>query len=326
LLTVAVAGKVGPRLGFGCFPLTGGYGAIAPGQGIRVIHAVLDAGVRILDTSDAYAAGANEELVGLGIAGRRDSVVLCTKFGWVLDASGNAVRLDSSPAHVRRSCEASLRRLKTDYIDLYFQHRRDPAVPIEETVGELVRLQEEGKVRSIGLSEVAVATLERAHAVMPVTALQTEYSLWSREPEAELLPTCERLGVTFMAYSPLGRGFLTGHIRSADALEADDYRRTNPRYQATSIQRNLALVDRLAEVGRRLGHTPSQLALAWLLAQPWGVAPIFSTRSVEHFAENLKALDIDLAPADLALIGDSVPSASVHGARHPEAHMKTINQ
>jgi aryl-alcohol dehydrogenase-like predicted oxidoreductase len=291
-----------------------------------MIQSVLDAGIGLLDTSDAYAAGANEELVGRGLAGRRDRAVVCTKFGWVLDPSGKAVRLDSSPAHVRMACEGSLRRLKTDYIDLYLQHRRDPAVPIEETIGALVRLQEEGKVRSIGLSEVSVGTLQKAHRVAPIAALQTEYSLWSREPESELLPACMQLGVAFIAYSPLGRGFLSGGIRGAHDLSADDYRRTNPRFQSDNIKRNLALVDNLAEIARRLGYTPSQLALAWLLAQPWGVVPIPSTRSLEHLEDNLKALDIVLAPRELALIGNSMPSARIHGERHPEDHMKTINQ
>ncbi len=314
------------RLGFGCFALSGGYGGIEPGQGIRMIHAALDAGVSVLDTSDAYAAGENEELVGRGVAGRRDRAVICTKFGWVLDASGKPVSLDSSPAHVRQACEASLKRLRTDHIDLYIQHRLDPMVPIEDTVAALVRLQEEGKVRSVGLSEVAVDTLVRAHEVTPIGALQTEYSIWSREPEAELLPACSRLGVIFVAYSPLGRGFLSGGIRSADDLGATDFRRTNPRFQDVNISRNLTLVERLAEIARGLGCTPSQLALAWLLAQPAGVVPIPSTRTFGHLADNLKALEIELTRSDLAMIDDAVPIAQVQGARHPDDHMKTVNR
>jgi aryl-alcohol dehydrogenase-like predicted oxidoreductase len=326
VLTVTIAGKVISRMGYGCLPLTGAYGSIEPAQGVRMIKAALDAGVGLLDTSDAYAAGANEELVGRGVEGRRDQTVVCTKFGWVLDSSGHAVRLDSSPAHVRRACEASLRRLRTDYIDLYIQHRRDPDVPIEETAGALARLQEEGKIRSIGLSEVSVETLERANHAMHVSALQTEYSLWSREPEAELLPACKRLGVVFIAYSPLGRGFLSGGIRSADDLSADDSRRTNPRFQAVNIAGNAALVDKLAETAQRVGCTTSQVALAWLLAQPSGVVPIPSTRKLEHFQENLKALDLELSSADVASIGDAVPVSNVRGERHPEDHMKTINR
>jgi aryl-alcohol dehydrogenase-like predicted oxidoreductase len=324
--TVTIAGKVVSRMGYGCFPLTGGYGSIEPGQGVRMIKAVLDAGVRLLDTSDAYAAGANEELVGRGVEGRRDQTVICTKFGWVLDTSGKAVRLDSSPAQVRRACEASLKRLRTDYIDLYIQHRRDPDVPIEETVGALARLHEEGKVRSIGLSEVSVETLERANRATHIAALQTEYSLWSREPEAELLPACTRLGVIFIAYSPLGRGFLSGNIKSTDDLAADDSRRTNPRFQAVNIAGNAVLVDRLAETAQRLGYSTSQLALAWLLAQPSGVMPIPSTRKLEHFKDNIKALELELSPSDLASIGDAVPVSNVRGERHPEDHMKTINR
>jgi len=326
LLTTTIAGKTVSRLGFGCYPLTGGYGEVDPGQGFRIIHAALEAGVRLLDTSDAYAAGANEKLVGLAVADRREAAVICTKFGWVGDGDGKPLRLDSSPAQVRRSCDASLRRLRTDYIDLYLQHRQDPAVPIEETVGELLLLQQEGKVRSIGLCEVTVETLERASAVMPVAALQTEYSLWSREPEAELLPACGRLGIRFIAYSPLGRGFLSGRIKGLDDLQPADFRRTHPRFQDANLAGNLDLVDRLEEIAGRLGHTTSQVALAWLLEQPWDVIPIPATTRIAHFEENLKALDISLSPEDLEAIATALPPDEVHGARHPAEHMKTINQ
>jgi aryl-alcohol dehydrogenase-like predicted oxidoreductase len=326
LLTTTVAGKSVSRLGFGCYPLTGGYGAVESGQGFRIIHAALDAGVGILDTSDAYAAGANEALIGSAVADRREAAVICTKFGWVLDAQGRALRLDSSPAHVRSACEASLTRLRTDYIDLYLQHRQDPTLPIEETVGELLKLKEEGKVRAFGLCEVAVDTLVRAHNVMPVEALQTEYSLWAREPEAELLPACKRLGAKFIAYSPLGRGFLSGRIRSVDALSTGDFRRTHPRFEDANFASNLNLIGRLNEIAQRLERTPSQLALAWLLAQPWGVVPIPATTRLEHLEENVKALEIALSPADFQAIGNALPPAQVHGARHPSEHMKTINQ
>ena len=211
---------------------------------------------------DAYAAGANEELVGLAVADRREAAVICTKFGWVSDGHGKPLRLDSSPATVRRACDASLRRLRTDYIDLYLQHRQDPAVPIEETIGELLRLHQEGKVRSIGLCEVTVETLERASAVMPVAALQTEYSLWSREPEAKLLPACQRLGVRFIAYSPLGRGFLSGRIRALDDLPSADFRRTHPRFQDANLAGNLNLVDRLDEIAGRLGDKVKEFVRA----------------------------------------------------------------
>ena len=314
------------RLGFGCYPLTGGYGEVDSGQGFRIIHAALEAGVRLLDTSDAYAAGANEELVGRAVADRREAAVICTKFGWVSDGEGRPLRLDSSRAAVRRACEGSLRRLRTDYIDLYLQHRQDPSVPIEETIGELVKLHKEGKVRSIGLCEVTVETLERASRVMPVAALQTEYSLWSREPEAKLLPACQRLRVRFIAYSPLGRGFLSGRIRRIDDLPSADFRRTHPRFQDANLAGNLDLVDKLGEIAGRIGHTTSQVALAWLLAQPWDVVPIPATTRIEHFEENLKALDVLLSPDDLAAVASAVPPDEVHGARHPAEHMKTINQ
>jgi aryl-alcohol dehydrogenase-like predicted oxidoreductase len=326
LVTTTIAGKTVSRLGFGCYPLTGGYGEIEPGQGFRIIHAALEAGVRLLDTSDAYAAGANEKLVGLAVADRREAAVICTKFGWVSDGEGKPLRLDSSPTAVRRACEASLRRLRTDYIDLYLQHRQDPAVPIEETIGELLSLHQEGKVRAGGLCEVTVETLERASAVMPVAALQTEYSLWSREPEADLLPACRRLGVQFIAYSPLGRGFLSGRIRGLNDLPPGDFRRTHPRFQDVNLAGNLDLVDKLEEVAGRLGHTTSQVAIAWLLAKPWDVIPIPATTRIAHFEENLKALDISLSPADLAAVSAALPPDEVHGARHPAEHMKTINQ
>ena len=326
MLTTTIAGKSVSRLGFGCYPLTGGYGKVDPGQGFGIIHAALEAGVRLLDTSDAYAAGANEELVGRAVADRREAAVICTKFGWVLDAEGKAARLDSSPAHVRNACEASLKRLRTDYIDLYLQHRQDPTLPIEETVGELLKLKEEGKVRSFGLCEVSAETLRRAHSVMPVEALQTEYSLWSREPETELLPACERLGAKFIAYSPLGRGFLSGGIRSTGALSSGDFRRTHPRFEDANLANNLDLVDRLNEIALRLERTPSQLALAWLMAQPWDVVPIPATTRLEHFEQNLRALEIELSAADLEAIGNAMPPGQVQGARHPADHMKTINQ
>jgi aryl-alcohol dehydrogenase-like predicted oxidoreductase len=293
---------------------------------VRVIHAVLDAGVAVLDTSDAYAAGANEELVGRALADRRESAFICTKFGWLLDDSGKAAALDSSPGRVRAACEASLRRLGTDRIDLYIQHRRDPLVPIEETVGELRRLSEEGKIAAYGLSEVSVATLARAHEAWPVAALQTEYSLWSREPEAELLPECSRLGVTFMAYSPLGRGFLSGGVRSSQDLPADDFRRGHPRFQEENLKANRGLVSRLQEIADSLGLTSSQLALAWILAQPWNVLPIPATTKVKHLEENLKALDVVLTPDQLNEVSRAVPTDLVQGARHPADHMRTINR
>jgi aryl-alcohol dehydrogenase-like predicted oxidoreductase len=280
----------------------------------------------LLDTSDAYAAGRNEMLVGQALAGRRGQAVIATKFGWVLDETGKPVRRDSSPAHVRAACQASLSRLATDYIDIYIQHRVDPSTPIEETVGELVRLREEGKIRAFGLSEAGATTIKRADAVSPVGALQTEYSLWSREPEAELLPLCEQLGVTFMAYSPLGRGFLTGKIRREGDLEPTDYRRTQPRFQEENLRKNLKLVDRLAELARGLGCSPAQLALAWVLAQPWPIVPIPATRRKQHLIDNARSLDVHLDAGALKAIDEAFLAEQVSGARHPAEHMKTIDR
>ena len=312
------------RIGFGCFALSGGYGAADDSTAEDTIQAALDLGVNLLDTSDAYAAGENEKLVGRAVADRRATAVIATKFGWVLDESGKAVARDSSPVHVRQACEASLQRLQTDYIDIYIQHRVDPSTPIEETVGELVRLRDDGKIRAYGLSEVGVETVTRAHHLAPVTTLQTEYSLWSRDPERELLPLCTRLGITFMAYSPLGRGFLTGSVRKASDLAETDLRRTHPRFEEENLRHNLELVERLQKLADERRCTAAQLALAWVLAQPSGILPIFSTRRREHLVTNVGALDIHLSQADLDLIGAAVSPDQVHGARHPAEHMKTI--
>jgi aryl-alcohol dehydrogenase-like predicted oxidoreductase len=310
------------RLGLGCFF----YGSSAREDSVRTIRGALELGVNLLDTSDAYAAGENEVLVGEAIAGRRQQAFIITKFGWVLDSSGNPIRLDGSSAHVRRSCEASLKRLGTDYVDLYIAHRIDPSVPIEETAGELSRLMEEGKIRAMGLSEAGVATVERAHRASSLGALQTEYSLWSREPEAELIPLCRRVGVAFIAYSPLGRGFLTGRILDESDLEAGDFRRDHPRFQAENLSHNLPLVSSLRELGAELGHTPAQLALAWLLSRPGRVYAIPGTRRLEHLRENLDALKVRLTAAELDAVGSAVPPGQVHGQRHPAGHMKTIGR
>ena len=265
-------------------------------------------------------------MVGDAIAGRRARVFLTTKFGWVLDASGKPVRLDGSAAHVREACEASLARLRTDYIDLYIEHRVDPSVPIEETVGELSRLRDEGKIRAYGLSEAGTQTVERAHRAAPMTALQTEYSLWAREPEADLLPQCDRLGIAFIAYSPLGRGFLAGQVKSESDLEAGDYRRGLPRFQEDNLKQNRGLAEALEAIGRRTGYTPAQLALAWLFSRPHPVYVIPGTRRVAHLRENLQALEIRLSPADLDAIDLAVPPGVVAGERHPAEHMKTIGR
>jgi aryl-alcohol dehydrogenase-like predicted oxidoreductase len=318
----AVDGSEVGRLGLGCFF----YGTAPRVESVSTIQGALDLGVNLLDTSDAYAAGENETLLGEALAGRRQSAFLATKFGWVLDGSGHPARLDGSRAHLRRACEASLRRLRTDYIDLYIAHRIDPSVPIEETVGGLSRLKDEGKIRAFGLSEAGIPTIERAHITSPLGALQTEYSLWSREPEAELIPLCRRLDIAFMAYSPLGRGFLAGSVRAETDLEPDDFRRGNPRFQPENLSRNLPLVDALRELGVRLGHSPAQLALAWLMSRPGHVYAIPGTRRLDHVRENLAALTLRLGAEDLEAIGRAVPAAQVHGERHPAAHMRTIGR
>ena len=320
------------RIGLGCFS----YGGVGHDESVRTIRGALDLGINLLDTSDAYEAGRNEELVGealagealAGAAGLRSRAYVTTKFGWVLGGDGRPVRLDGSPGHARRACEASLRRLRCDHVDLYVAHRIDPAVPIEETVGELARLVAEGKVRQLGLSEAGPATLRRAHATHPIAALQTEYSLWSRNPETELLPLCRELGIAFVAYSPLGRGFLAGRVRGEADLGVDDFRRTHPRFQAGNLERNVALVDRLASVARTVGATPAQVALAWLLSRPQGVYAIPGTRRLEHVGENLEAVTLAarLTAAELEAIGRAVPPELVRGERHPAEHMRTIGR
>jgi aryl-alcohol dehydrogenase-like predicted oxidoreductase len=322
-LTTPAGGTVG-RIGFGCFALSGGYGSAEGVDASAVIRKALDLGINLLDTSDAYGAGQNEVLVGRAIAGLRDEVFLTTKFGWVLDAGGVPVRRDSSPAHVRAACDASLKRLGTDHIDLYLQHRMDPDTPVEATVGELIRLRDEGKIRGFGFCEVGSQTLMRATDLAPVTALQTEYSLWSRDPEHELLPLCQKLGILFMAYSPLGRGFLTGAIRSSGDLGPDDFRRTHPRFQEENLRANLLFVEKLNQLASGRNSTAAQLALAWVLAQPWGIMPIVATRSVKHLAENARALEIHLDASDLDEITAAIPVAEIKGERHPAEHMKTI--
>jgi aryl-alcohol dehydrogenase-like predicted oxidoreductase len=324
VLTTSIAGIEVGRIGLGCFALSGGYGPADDSTAVETINTALELGVNLLDTSDAYAGGENERLVGRAVAGRRDRAVITTKFGWVLDTSGKAVARDSSPAHVREACEASLKRLGTDYIDLYIQHRVDPTVPIEATIGELARLQDEGKIRAFGLSEAGADTITRAHQVSPVAALQTEYSLWSRDPELELLPLCNKLGIAFIAYSPLGRGFLTGHVRTTADLPQSDMRRTHPRFAEENLKWNLALVERLQGLAEKRGCTAAQLALAWIVAQPWGAVPIPATRRAEHLRSNVAALDIYLSAADLEAIGAAIPQDLIHGARHPADHMKTI--
>ncbi len=312
-------------LGLGCMGMSEFYGERNDQESIDVIHRALDLDVNFLDTADIYGSGRNEELVGKAIQGRRNQIILASKFGNVRDAAGNFVGINGRPEYVRKACDASLRRLQIDTIDLYYQHRVDRAVPIEETVGAMSRLVEEGKVRYLGLSEAAPATIRRAHKTYPISALQTEYSLWSRDPEDELIATCRELGITFVAYSPLGRGFLTGKIKKLEDMAPDDWRRKGPRFQGENFQRNLDLVSRVEEMAREKGCRPAQLALAWVLAQGEDFVPIPGSSRKSHLEENLAALEVKLTSEDLARLDEVAPKGGTAGERYPEAAMKAVN-
>ena len=312
-------------LGLGCMGMSDFYAPADDEESVALIHHALDAGVNFLDTADIYGIGRNEELVGRALKGRRDGVVLATKFGNVRGPDGKFQGINGRPEYIRQACEASLRRLKLETIDLYYQHRVDRTVPIEETVGAMSRLSEEGKVRFLGLSEASPATLRRAHRTHPISALQTEYSLWSRDPEDEIIPTCRELGISFVAYSPLGRGFLSGKIQSLDDLVPGDWRRNMPRFQGDNFQKNLDLVRHIQEVATAKGCTPSQVALAWVLAQGADMLPIPGTTSRAHFEEDLGALDIALTAEDLARIDEIAPKGIAVGERYSEMAMKVVN-
>ncbi|HWH41667.1 MAG TPA: aldo/keto reductase [Usitatibacter sp.] len=313
-------------VGLGCMGMSEFYGGRDEAESVATIHRGLDLGVTFLDTADMYGVGRNEELVGRALRGRRDGVVLATKFGNMRGADGSFRGVNGRPEYVREACEASLRRLGVDVIDLYYQHRVDPQTPIEDTVGAMAELVRAGKVRFLGLSEAAPATLRRAHRVHPIAALQTEYSLWSRDPEDEILPTVRELGIGFVPYSPLGRGFLTGSIRSIDDLEPDDYRRNSPRFQGENFAKNLELVEEIAALAREKGCTPSQLALAWVLAQGEDIVPIPGTKHRKYLEENVAALRIVLSAQDLMRIDRALPVGSAAGTRYPEAAMKALNR
>ena len=300
------------------------YGAADETQSVATIHRALDLGINLLDTADVYGPFTNERLVGRAIRDRRHEVVLATKFGQVRDDKGGWLGISGRPDYVRQACDRSLQRLDVQTIDLYFQHRVDPDTPIEETVGAMADLVKAGKVRHLGLSEAAPATIRRAHAVHPITALQTEYSLWSREPEGELLATCRELGIGFVAYSPLGRGFLTGRLRSIDDLAADDWRRRNPRFQGVNFQRNLDLVATVETLAHQKGCTPAQLALAWLLSRGDDVVPIPGSTRMERVEENAGAVTVTLTPDELATLDTLAPT--VAGDRYAEGGMKTVNR
>jgi len=316
------------ELGLGCMGMSEFY---APTQqdereSIQVIHRFLDAGGTFLDTADMYGVGRNEELVGRAIAGRRDRVVLATKFGNVRGPQGEFLGVRGDPAYVRECCEASLRRLKVDVIDLYYQHRVDPKVPIEDTVGAMAELVRAGKVRFLGLSEAAPATIRRAAKVHPIAALQTEFSLWSREVEQEILPAVRELGIGFVAYSPLGRGFLTGRFKSVDDFPADDYRRNSPRFQGENFQKNLDLVAKIEDLARRKGVTASQLALAWVLAQGRDIVPIPGTKRTKYLDENLGATSVRLTDVELREINAILPIGAAQGERYPAHSLPTVNR
>ena len=321
-------GNGGPQvgaIGLGCMGMSDFYGPSDDAQSIAVIHRALDLGVDLLDTADMYGVGRNEELIARAIADRRTRAKIATKFAVRRGEDGSFLGVSGDPAYVQQACEASLRRLKIETIDLYYQHRVDPKVPIEDTVGAMARLVEQGKVKRIGLSEAAPATIRRAHAVHPIAALQTELSLWSREPERELVPLTAELGIAFVAYSPLGRGFLTGTIRSTDALAAGDWRRSNPRLQPGNFDRNLALVDAIGELAAARGVTSAQLALAWVLARGNHVLTIPGTRSIARLEQNASAAELSLGADELGRLDAIAPLGIAAGGRYDEGSLRSVD-